>query len=165
MPSPAGCQLLCQRCIKLSFISWLMLLCAELLTLHDDVVRITPSQQKVTLDVLKNDNLGGSDPADISIIIIAPGPAAGSAAVLPAAVASSSSSSSSRQQIQFSLSDAPLVPGQSLTFFYSVAVPGHPAPAPAAVTLIGAGEQCDVLCGMHVMACQGGVQWVLCWHT
>ncbi|KAF6265399.1 hypothetical protein COO60DRAFT_953041 [Scenedesmus sp. NREL 46B-D3] len=33
---------------------------------------------------------------------------------------------------------APLLPGQSETFFYSVDVPGQPAPAPAAVTVIGA---------------------------
>jgi hypothetical protein len=115
----------------------IVLLAADLITLYDDVARITPSQSKVTLDVLKNDNLGDTNLADVSITITAPGPAAGSAVVLPAAVPSSNSS---RQQIQFSIGDAPLLPGQSLTFYYSVAVAGQPAPAPAAVTLIGAGE-------------------------
>jgi hypothetical protein len=124
------------------------LLHADLLTLYDDVVRITTSQSKVTLDVLKNDNLGGTNPADVSITIIAPGPAAGSAVVLPAAISSSSTGSSSRQQIQFSVGDAPLLPGQSLTFYYSVAAPGQPAPAPATVTLIGAGKLGVMICGL-----------------
>ncbi|KAF6253327.1 hypothetical protein COO60DRAFT_430002 [Scenedesmus sp. NREL 46B-D3] len=111
------------------------------LTLYDDVTRVTPTQQTLTLDVLKNDNLGRTYPADVSITIIAPGPAAGSAVVLPATVAGNSSSDGSgysRQQIQLSMGAAPLLPGQSETFFYSVDVPGQPAPAPAAVTVIGA---------------------------
>jgi hypothetical protein len=124
-----------------------LLVVADLLTLYDDVVRITPFQSKITLDVLKNDNLGGTNPADVSITIIAPGPAAGSTVVLPAAI-SSSTSSSSRQQIQFSIGDAPLLPGQSLTFYYSVAVPGQPTPAPATVTLIGAGKLGVMVCGL-----------------
>jgi hypothetical protein len=116
---------------------------ADTSILYDDVMRITPTQQKITLDVLRNDNLGSANPADVSITIIAPGPATGSAVVLPAtAAAASRSSSSSRQQIQFSVGSAALLPGQSVTFYYTVAVGGQPTPAPAAVTLIGAGKAC-----------------------
>jgi hypothetical protein len=114
-------------------------LLADAIILYDDIARITPSDQKITLDVLKNDNLGSVNPADVRITIIAPGPAAGSAVVVPAAAPSSSSSR--QQAVQFAIGSAPLQPGQSLTFYYSVVVGGQAAPAPAAVTIIGAGKR------------------------
>lgn len=118
-------------------------------TVYDDVVRISPVQDRIILDVLKNDNLGGYDAKDATISIVA-SPISGSASVLPAALSlpeagstkgSTTGSTSGGQRIVYiQVSINPLPAGQEVTFYYTVKVPGQPMPAPAAVTLVGAGK-------------------------
>lgn len=106
---------------------------AEHISLRDDVVRVSPSQEDVLLDVISNDDLRGANPADVKLSVVVQ-PATGKVTVVPA------EGKNGRPKLLYVQGKEKLEPGAELEVFYTAAVPNQPTPSPATALLLGSGE-------------------------
>lgn len=102
--------------------------------LRDDVARVSPSDAPLIVDVIANDDLRGAAPNSVLLSIVSQ-PSVGSATVLPP------EGPNGRPRLLYTQdAKSKIEPGSEVEVYYTVSVPGQPAPAPAVLLLLGAGE-------------------------